>query len=206
VQVALAREAGGTPGRLQIGGAGGVGVAGQLEELGADGVVAVPGGDAGVASERIEQFQAGARAMHHGSGDGLVQRDDRVVGCLPQELVQGEDLRPVGGLGGRGFVVDGGDGRLQLVGAGSLAAQGAGDQLHAFGDRGGVPQCALVRPWDQLPAGAGARGAASVGEQHEGEQPGGFGVAGQQPVQKAGQPESLGGQVGAEQAGPEVAA
>jgi hypothetical protein len=85
-----------------MGGARGVGVAGQLEELDADGVVAVPGGDARVASERVEQFQAGARAMHQGSGDGLVQRDDRVAGGLPQlEPVQGEDPRPVGGLGGR---------------------------------------------------------------------------------------------------------
>jgi hypothetical protein len=77
--------------------------------------------------------------------------------------------------------------RLQLVGPGRAAAERAGDQGHALGDAGGVPQAAvLFGHRDQVAVRAGARRAPRVGEQHEREQPGHLAVIGQQAVHDAG--------------------
>ncbi len=53
-----------------------------------------------------------------------------------QDVVQAEDLRPVGRLGARRLVVHGGDGRLQLVGARAALGQRPADQRDALLDRG----------------------------------------------------------------------
>jgi hypothetical protein len=52
----------------------------------------------------------------------VVQRHHRIVGEPRQQFVQGEDLRPVGGLGRGGLVMNRGDRRLQLVRSGRAAA------------------------------------------------------------------------------------
>ena len=52
------------------------------------------------------------------------------------------------------------------------------------------------------PSGAGAGRAAGVGQQHEGQQPGHLAVAGDQPVELAGQPDGLGRQLGPHQLRP----
>jgi hypothetical protein len=99
--------------------------------------------------------------------------------------------------------VDGGDGRLQLVGAGRPAGQGAADQVHALGDLCGVPPApVLFGHGDQLTVRAGPRRPAGVGQQHEREEPGHLTVFGEQPVHEPGQPDRLGGQLGTVQARP----
>ena len=52
---------------------------------------------------------------HHRDRDGVVERDHRVRRDALEQLVQGEDLRPVGVLGARRLGVHRGDRRLQLV-------------------------------------------------------------------------------------------
>ena len=139
VQVTLLREVAGQAGRGEIGLARGGGPAGHLEQVRADRGQPVIPGQPLVRFEPAEPAEPGLRAVHHGDRDGVVQRHDRVALDLQQELVQGQDLRPVGRLGGRRLVVHGGDRRLQLVRAGRAAAEHAADQRHAFFDAGGVP-------------------------------------------------------------------
>ena len=76
VQVPLVREAGRVLGCFQVGGAGRRRVPGHFQQVGAHRVEAVPGGQAGVGGEVGEQFEAGLRAVHHGGGDRVVERDD----------------------------------------------------------------------------------------------------------------------------------
>ena len=98
--------------------------------------------------------------------------------------------------------MDRGDGGLQLVRPHCLppAAQRPGDQGHPLGDQGLIPAAAiLLGEGDQFPARAGARRAPGLGQQHQRQQPGHLGIAGQQPAQPAGQPDRLTGQIRAGQ-------
>lgn len=75
------------------------------------------------------------RAAGHRDSDDMVEGDHRiVVGDGEEQLVQRGDLGPVGGSGVGGFVVDGGNRGLELVGTDRAAGEGGGDQLDAFAD------------------------------------------------------------------------
>ena len=65
--------------------------------------------------ERIEQREPGGRPVHHRHCDRAIQLDHRVAGQAREQLVERGDLPPVGCVRTLGLVVDGGDGRLQLV-------------------------------------------------------------------------------------------
>ena len=101
-------------------------VAGELEQVRADRVEPVMPGDALVVLQRRQQLQPGLRAARHRQRDRVVERDHRVRRDPLEHAVQRDDLRPVGVLGARGLVVDGGDRRLQLVGAGHGVRQRVG--------------------------------------------------------------------------------
>ena len=151
-----------------------------------------------VAGQGVQQLQACVRSPHHRHGQGAVQGGHRVGGDAVEQLVQGEDLRPVGLVRGGRFVVDRGDGRLDLVSAHWALGQRVGDQGDALGDRGLVPAAAiLVGKRHQLPGVVDPGGAAGLGEQHQREEPGDLAVAGPEPVQPAGQPQRFSGQVDA---------
>ncbi len=68
----------------------------------------------------------------------------RVVGEGDEVVVPSEDLRPVGLLGARRVVVQGGDGGLDLVTPGALHGQRRLQDAHALGDLAGVPQAAVL--------------------------------------------------------------
>ena len=130
-------------------------VAGHLEQVGADRVEAVVVGHAIVVVERREQVEAGARAVDHRHRDRVVEGDHRVGRHALEQLVEREDLRPVGVLRGRRLVVDGGDRGLQLVGAERGARQRVGDERGALLDVGAVPEAAvLLGQRDQRAVGA----------------------------------------------------
>ena len=57
--------------------------------------------------------------MHHGRGDGVIELHHGVIGHAFKQLIQRQDLRPVGILGSGRLVVNGGDGGLELVRANS---------------------------------------------------------------------------------------
>ncbi|RAO53578.1 hypothetical protein ONO86_01495 [Micromonospora noduli] len=100
-------------------------------------------------------------------------------------------------------MLPGRDGRLELVRPDHPAWQRPGDQLDALGDLVGAPPGAvLLGHRHQLTVRADPCRSAGVGEQHQRQQSGDLGVLGHQPAHQPGQPDRLGGQVGAQQPGP----
>jgi hypothetical protein len=65
--------------------------------------------------ECFQQFESCSWPMHHRRGDAVIERHHRIVRHLPQQAIQGEDLRPVGIIGSGGFVVDCGNRGLKLL-------------------------------------------------------------------------------------------
>src|SRR5690349_13690192 len=116
VEVALVRQAHRPLGRGLIAGPGGLVLAGHLEQVRAHRFEPVVTGDPPVGLEPSEPFQAGAGAMGHRHRDGVVQRHDGIIADPQQQVIERQDLRPVGRPGARGFVMHGGDGGLKLVG------------------------------------------------------------------------------------------
>ena len=112
--------------------------------MGADRVEAVVAGEGGVGLGGLQLAEGGLRAVDHGDGHDAVELDHRAGGEAVQVLVESQDLLPVGVLAGGGLVVDGGDGRLELVGADRGGGQGPGDQGDPFGDGLGVPAGAVL--------------------------------------------------------------
>jgi hypothetical protein len=79
IEVALLLEVGGRTGcglvRLKRGSM----VASHLEEVAADGVEPTTGVDTGIGPKTLDQFETGLGPGDHADGDGVVERDDRVV-------------------------------------------------------------------------------------------------------------------------------
>ncbi len=75
-----------------------------------------------VVGQAPKKVERGSRALDHADRHGVVQRHDRVVFKLKKEAVERGYLAPVGGVVAFGFVVDGGDGRLELVRPGRSAS------------------------------------------------------------------------------------
>ena len=119
-------------------------ISGLLEQVSLDRVEPVVFGDAVVTPKSGDELEARPRASGHGHRDGMVQGHDRVVRDSHQELVQSLDLGPVGLLGARRFVMEGGDGRLELVGPGTSAGQGGRDEGDALGDGVSIPKGAVL--------------------------------------------------------------
>jgi len=70
----------------------------------------------------VDQFQADSRAFVHGHGHGAVGLDHRRRGSLRQQIVQRDDLAPIGGAGAGGGGVGGGRKHLWPPGIYLLAA------------------------------------------------------------------------------------
>src|SRR5262249_58688496 len=104
-----------------------------------------------------ERGEPGPGSVNVGQGDGAAERDDRPGGDGGEDVVEGEDLRPVGGPGGGALVVQRGDRGLELVGADGAGAEGPGEDGLSFGDGGGVPPISLlVGQGHDPPVGVGA--------------------------------------------------
>src|ERR1700761_2980181 len=167
VEVTLLRDVRGVPGSQVVGGGGRGGIAGHVEQVTADRVEPVVTGEG--AGEFVGRGQPGRRAGDHGEGD------QRARGHPGEQLVEREDLCPVGIRDGGGLVVHGGDRGLELVGA-ERARRGKRprDKRGAVRDERLVPAgTVLLRQWDERAVRCDASGAPGVGEQHEREQAGG---------------------------------
>jgi len=90
-------------------------VSSEFQQMCSDSVQTVMFRKAGVRFEGVQQFQAARCTMHHRHRDRMVQHDHWVVGHAPEQIVECEDLRPIGVICSGSFVVNGGDGGLQLV-------------------------------------------------------------------------------------------
>jgi hypothetical protein len=96
--------------------------------------------------------------------------------------------------------VHGADRGLDLVGPGAAQPQAGPDEILAFGDHGPVPLAAvLVGEQDQRAAGPGAGRAAGLGQEQQGQQAAGLGLAGHQPGQQPGEADGLAAQIGADE-------
>ena len=174
---------------------------GLLQQVGAHREVPVMVAE--LARHRVQDGQPGRRALGHGRRGRPVERHHRVAGHPLQHPVQGQDLRPSrcprAGPPGRA--------------AAAMAAcswysparprpcrSAPVTRVSPSVIRRPVPAAALLLGQrDQLAAGPGAGGPPGLGEQHQGQQPGHLGVAGQAGPQPPGQPDGLAGQVGAGQ-------
>src|SRR5258708_3841189 len=169
-QVMPFAEVGGAGGGSTELGGGGLRVTGLFQEVGTDGVEAVVA--AGPLVQAGKQGEASAWPAGHCCGGGPGKPHHRGSGPGFEQIVEGQDLGPVGGGAGGGLVVEGCDGCLQLVLASVSPAQRPGDQDHSLGDEVPVPAGAILfGEGDQLAAGTAAGGAPGIGEQHQGEQP-----------------------------------
>ena len=193
VQVTLFGDARRLAGGEEVGGVCVVGAAGELEEVGVDGVQAVGVRAAAVVEQRVDQLQGGQRAAGLGNGNGAIERHDRSGGDALEHLVELLDLRPVGRLGG---------------GASSwTAAMAAWSWYGPTGPTGRAASTSSMPSaiWSRFHSArsCSASGmkdpsvpmrahAAGIGEQHQGEQAGHLAVVGERPVQLARQADGLG--------------
>jgi len=178
-EVAPFRNAGGATGGQAVVLEGSLAVAGHFEQMGPHCVEAMMPGHAGIGIERGHELDSLGGAMHHGGGDGVVQQHHGILGGTLEQVVERQDLRPIGLLGARRFVVYGGDGGPKLVGANRSLGEGGGEKGGALANLSLVPEGpVLLSERNQFLAGSGAGRAAGVGQQHQGEQAGRLRVVG----------------------------
>jgi len=120
LEVALLGDAQGAAGGQTVGGMCRLPVTCHVQQVCADRVDAVVTGERGVGFRRCELLETRLRAVDHRDGDEPVEGDHRSGRDALQHVVEPEDLPPVGVLEAGRLVVDGGDRRLQLVGADSV--------------------------------------------------------------------------------------
>ncbi len=172
------------------------------QEVGPRGVEQVVAGQLARGLELVDDRKAGVEPPGHGDGDGPVERHHRRRHDLGQQLVQRGDLRPVGvgDIGGAGVARR--DRRLQLVRAGPPMAQRRLQAPVGLVDLGPVPQgTVLVLERDQVARRVQAGAPARVMEQHQRQQAGRLGLVGHEAAQRAGEPDRLVAQLGADEVG-----
>ena len=89
-------------------------------------------GQSFIGVEGFQESEPCRRTVHHGSGDGVVERHHRIVRHAFQQAIKRQDLRPVGILGARGFVMHRGDRGLQLIRPNRSPGKGVGDERDAL--------------------------------------------------------------------------
>ena len=115
VEIPDVRQAGGQSGGAQIGVVRLATPSETLQELGADTVPAVSCCELSIASQAVDDREPGGGPTVHGYGHGAVELDDRIGVDTQQEVVQRDDLSPVGRLEVACLRMDCGDGTLELV-------------------------------------------------------------------------------------------
>src|SRR5215831_18537421 len=188
---------------LVVGEAGLVEAAEPAEVFGASGGQVVVADQLRLGGDGVEGGQPGGGPAGLAEGDGAVEGHDRGGPDRGELVVQGQDLRPVGGLVAGRSRVRGGDGGHQRVAGIRAALQRLAGEGQAFTDLAVVPRAAVLVGQHEQPAGrVGAGGPAGVGEEDEGEQPGHARVVREQQPQHPGQVQGSFGQVTALQGGP----
>ena len=143
-EVALFLQARGHLRRPEVGVSGGGGVAGLFEQVGAYRFEAMGVGQPLVSVERAEQGESGPGSVDVGEGDGAAERHYRPGGDGGEDVVECEDLRPVGDRRAGGLVVQRGDRGLELVRADRAGAESPGEDGLPLGDGGRVPQVSVL--------------------------------------------------------------
>jgi hypothetical protein len=149
-----------------------------------------------VGRSRVEDRQAGVRAVRYAKRHGAVDRHDRRRVELGQGLVERRDLRPVGAVEVRRLGVQRGDRRLDHVGTGAPQLQRADERGAAVCDPARVPaRAVLILERDEVAGRVHACGSPRVGEQQQREQPERFGLVGHELREQPGEADRLLAQV-----------
>ena len=85
-----------------------------------------------IAGEAIQRSQTGSGTVDHRQRNHVTETGHRAVLESKQQLVERQDLSPVGFVGARRFVVERGNRRLNLVGTGRAARKRTLQDLSAF--------------------------------------------------------------------------
>ena len=92
----------------------------------------------------LQQLKSLLRTMHHRRCNRVIQRHHRPQGHAHQQFVKRKNLRPVCIFRPRRFVMNRGNGGLQLIGSGNLRTLSLLDQHESLGNEGAVPQAAVL--------------------------------------------------------------
>ncbi len=139
-------------------------IAGQVEKMSPDSGDPIVAGQDRIALRRGQRLESDQRPAHHGEGDDPVESRHRSRRQALQQLIQGEDLGPIGVRGAGRLVVEGGDRRLQLIWTNRRLCQRLADEGEALGDGLRVPQPAvLLGERDQGAVGPNACRATGIG-------------------------------------------
>ncbi len=205
-EIALFGKAGGPAGRGAVQFARGLAIPRHLEQMGPHREEAVVPGQSPVGVQGVELLEAGRRTVDHRRGDGAIERHHRIVGHALEQAIQRQNLRPVGVLGSRRFVVNGRDRGLQLIRANRTPGEGVGDERDAFRDGLPVPQGAiLLRERDQIAVRPGPRRPPGIGQQHQRQQSRDLPVVRKEVVNSPGQPNRLIREIAALEVGADAA-
>src|SRR6266516_5453635 len=105
-------------------------IAGHLQQMRPGRVQPVMARHPAVGFQLAEQVKPGLRAGHHRDRDRPVEADYRARCELPEQIVEAEYLRPVGGADGLRLVMHRGDRGLHLVRADLTCWEHGADQRH----------------------------------------------------------------------------
>src|SRR5205807_8937095 len=112
--------------------------------MGTNGVETIMTGNARITVEGPKQFEAFGSAVHHSGCDWVIESDHGTGGDSFQQLIQSQDLWPVGVLNSRSFVVNGGNRCLKLIQAHGCFRQRGSEKLNIFGDLRAIPQSSIL--------------------------------------------------------------
>jgi Glycosyl transferase family 2 len=115
-QVTPLGDAGGQASGLEVVGGRRLGLAGQFLQVRAGSEQPVMAGHPLVGGQPGQDLQPGGRAVHHGQGHRAVEGGERVGRGQLEQVIKGQDLRPVGIGHAFGLVVHGGDGSTATPG------------------------------------------------------------------------------------------
>src|ERR1700721_1046697 len=121
-------------------------------------------GKADIGVECVQQLQTLRWAMYHRRRDRVIQCDHWVVGHPLEQIVEREDLWPIGVAGPGRLIVNSGDGSLQLVWTDGAFWQRGREQCDSLCDLSLIPERpVLLRERDHLASGIGSCKTASIG-------------------------------------------
>ena len=90
-------------------------IAGHFQKMSANRVETMVLGEPRVGIQRRQQFQTLRRTVYHRSRNRVIEHHHGIVRGAFQQLIERENLRPVGVLGSSRFVMNGGDRGLELI-------------------------------------------------------------------------------------------
>ncbi len=87
-------------------------VSGQFQKMGANRIQSIVTCQPSIGVESVQQLESRGWAVHHRRRDGAIERHHGILGHALKQVIQRQDLGPVGILRPVRFIMNGGDGSL----------------------------------------------------------------------------------------------